>query len=231
MRRPDDLQLIMQLGKVLEELDDYTALQQLLAEAIARWPRDSSLLMFRARIHTYLGEFPQAMAGYQEVLQYEPDHVGALFSMVMQGHGDAVGGLPCVETRLAAKDIANADRNLLGYARARLLEKDHRFDEAFETLRQANAGRAAAGGMDIAAKQRGAKAVIRDIDADIVDRCSGRGNLSERPVFIVGMPRSGTTLTEQILASHPDVHAAGERLFWGGVWAAWLSPRRAARAQ
>ena len=40
------------------------------------------------------------------------------------------------------------------------------------------------------------------------------GNASERPVFVFGMPRSGTTLAEQILASHPGVHGAGEVLFW-----------------
>jgi len=40
------------------------------------------------------------------------------------------------------------------------------------------------------------------------------GLLSERPVFVFGMPRSGTTLAEQILASHPQVHGAGEQLFW-----------------
>jgi tetratricopeptide (TPR) repeat protein len=40
------------------------------------------------------------------------------------------------------------------------------------------------------------------------------GTASERPVFVVGMPRSGTSLTEQILASHPQVHGAGELLYW-----------------
>ena len=40
------------------------------------------------------------------------------------------------------------------------------------------------------------------------------GLASERPVFVFGMPRSGTTLAEQILASHPQVHGAGEVLFW-----------------
>jgi hypothetical protein len=40
------------------------------------------------------------------------------------------------------------------------------------------------------------------------------GQASERPVFVVGMPRSGTSLTEQILASHPQVHGAGELLYW-----------------
>lgn len=43
--------------------------------------------------------------------------------------------------------------------------------------------------------------------------CNGKGYDSDVPVFIVGMPRSGTTLTEQIISSHPDVHPGGELAF------------------
>ncbi len=46
--------------------------------------------------------------------------------------------------------------------------------------------------------------------ADLMGRREGRGDPSPLPVFVVGMPRSGTTLVEQILASHPAVHGAGE---------------------
>lgn len=46
-----------------------------------------------------------------------------------------------------------------------------------------------------------------------VAKFAGAGHPSDVPVFVVGMPRSGTTLVEQILASHPDVHGAGELLF------------------
>src|SRR5205807_222885 len=42
------------------------------------------------------------------------------------------------------------------------------------------------------------------------ERTAGFGVDSERPVFVVGLPRSGTTLTEQVLASHSQVHGAGE---------------------
>src|SRR4051794_25548536 len=44
----------------------------------------------------------------------------------------------------------------------------------------------------------------------LMQKLQGAGNYSHVPVFIVGMPRSGTTLVEQILASHPEVHGAGE---------------------
>jgi hypothetical protein len=59
-------------------------------------------------------------------------------------------------------------------------------------------------------------------DKDWLDRAARDACSSDRPVFIVGMPRSGTTLAEQILASHPEVFGAGELPFWNsaaGVYA------------
>jgi tetratricopeptide (TPR) repeat protein len=209
--------VLSELASVLEKLDAYTPLLQLLTNAILQWPRDCDLLLSRARILTYLGRFQEARTDYHSILECEPGHVAALCSTVMQGYGDDIGGLTRIDARLSDDDVTRAQRSLLCYARAHLLEEERRFEEAFDSLREANAIAAAGRGMSIPAKQRGARTVFGDITTDLLERCSGRGNHSERPVFIVGMPRSGTTLTEQILACHPDVYAGGERLFWGEV--------------
>ena len=50
-------------------------------------------------------------------------------------------------------------------------------------------------------------------DAEYFRKVAGLGSESSRPVFVFGLPRSGTTLVEQVLSSHPDVHGAGERRF------------------
>lgn len=55
-----------------------------------------------------------------------------------------------------------------------------------------------------------AEAIRQQVDADWLRSVAGQGHDSEQPIFILGMPRSGTTLLEQILASHPQVYAAGE---------------------
>ncbi len=52
--------------------------------------------------------------------------------------------------------------------------------------------------------------IKRIFDLAAIERLSGAGDPSQAPVFVLGMPRSGTTLTEQIIASHPGVHGAGE---------------------
>jgi len=213
--QPNDIQLFWQLSEIVEKLGAYKDLLALFNQGTGRWPRNHDLIMSRSRIQTYLGDFRSASAGYLGILESEPDHARAICSMIMLGNGDEVGGLEKVEALLANRDVDNAARNQLYYARARLLEKEQRFNEAFKAFREANLQRAAIAGMDISAKQRGSAAVIRDLKPDVVDQFSGYGNESERPVFIVGMPRSGTSLTEQILASHSDIHAVGEQLFWG----------------
>jgi hypothetical protein len=51
---------------------------------------------------------------------------------------------------------------------------------------------------------------MRIFDQATIERLRGGGDSSQLPIFVLGMPRSGTTLTEQIISSHPDVHGAGE---------------------
>ncbi len=71
----------------------------------------------------------------------------------------------------------------------------------------------------------------------IIERCNEQamaqapsaGNESRRPIFVVGMPRSGTTLVEQIVSAHPDVFAAGELPFWSERGAQWHLDPMAAR--
>ena len=122
-----------------------------------------------------------------------------------------------------------------GFALGKLLDDADRFDEAFACFAQANA----------LVKQTPA-ALDESFDGDNLHRVVNRiiqgshpaffaqrhqwGEASELPVFIVGMPRSGTTLVEQIAASHPAVFGAGELTDIGRI-AVELAPeeRRATR--
>ena len=61
-----------------------------------------------------------------------------------------------------------------------------------------------------AADQQFFRLIAKTFDAGLVERFAGAGDPSPVPIFVLGMPRSGSTLVEQILASHPQIHAAGE---------------------
>lgn len=99
------------------------------------------------------------------------------------------------------------------YARGAVLEKLERYDEAFDAWTEANRLKPAR--FDAADFSRRVDRIIR---WHHVGRVSSWQPAQEKPlvkpVFIVGMPRSGTTLVEQILSCHPAVHAGGESLFF-----------------
>jgi len=91
---------------------------------------------------------------------------------------------------------------------AQLYDAVGRYDEAFDALRYFNDHKK--GGFDRAAHQQALDLLISSLDAETYRQCRHSGCSEETPVFIVGMPRSGTSLVEQILASHPEVNGAGE---------------------
>ena len=103
-----------------------------------------------------------------------------------------------------------------GFAIGEQLDRAERFDEAFAAYSQANEsfrGLSAKRGIrfDIAQLRQRIDAMMATFTPEFFRDRAGWGVSSEKPVFIVGMPRSGTSLIEQIAASHPGVHGAGER--------------------
>ncbi|TIL93653.1 MAG: tetratricopeptide repeat protein [Mesorhizobium sp.] len=96
----------------------------------------------------------------------------------------------------------------LHHAAGKVLNDLKRYDEAFDHFNKAK--QASGQSFDIDLYRRWVDSMIETVTPDFLAARVGYGNPSEAPVFVVGMPRSGTTLTEQICASHPDVHGAGE---------------------
>src|SRR4051812_42444715 len=113
-----------------------------------------------------------------------------------------------VERALAAPDLSPEARRSLHFAAAALLDKMGRYDDAFAHAKRGN--ETFSRPHDPAAQTEWVDRRVRYFTKDRL-RALPRATLrSRRPVFIVGMPRTGTSLVEQILASHPQVYGAGE---------------------
>jgi len=127
--------------------------------------------------------------------------------------GDA--GISAMEGLLGGADLGEADRIMLHFALGKAFLDVGESGRAFSHLHEGNRRKRAA----VIYNEAEAEAAMRGaaIGAAALARLEGAGAASERPVFIVGMPRSGTTLLEQILASHPAVHGAGELSYISGL--------------
>jgi tetratricopeptide (TPR) repeat protein len=106
--------------------------------------------------------------------------------------------------------LSTSERYTLAFTIARALEQAGEYDTAFEYLQQANRLQRATFDYDIGSTRRYVDTLREFYTPERIGRGDPAANDDATPIFIVGMPRSGTSLVEQILASHPAVEGAGE---------------------
>jgi tetratricopeptide (TPR) repeat protein len=169
-----------------------------------------------ARIHAERGDFEESCQDARKAIALDPRQAEAHWRLTNSLKGRVSDDeLEAMEDLAADLSVSHDDRALLGFAMAAVMERRGRFDRAAACLADAqafhSAAKAARGlSYDPAVNTRSIDRIIRVFTTEFVAARRGWGSALRRPVFIVGLPRSGTTLTEQIIASHPKAHGAGE---------------------
>ena len=113
-------------------------------------------------------------------------------------------------TLLQSTQISENDKICLHFALGKIYDDCREFDQAFGHYQEGNTIKRKSITPDKASQEKLVKSSIRLFTTDFFSAHNGSGSQSDKPIFIVGMPRSGTTLVEQILSSHPHIHGAGE---------------------
>jgi tetratricopeptide (TPR) repeat protein len=191
------------------------------ARALELAPQSPEALVLRGELHADRGQFAEAQQLFERVLASNPAFAPAYCSIAAHKRmtRDDAGWLKGAQLLLAA-GLPLADEVELRYSLGKYFDEVADYDAAFDSYHQANGLK----------KRLGSGYDAADFAA-LADRIIGRrydpspgASDSETPVFIIGMPRSGTSLAEQILSSHPSVSGAGEVAFWDR---AFDSPARA----
>jgi tetratricopeptide (TPR) repeat protein len=159
-----------------------------------------------------IGDAENALACYRQVLKRRPAHTAALAQYLALTREEAPDEI-LQRARVAVRESKLKDeaRALVGYGLAKYYDRRGDCAEAAAAGRAANsARRRAAGGCDRQAVRARVDGLIATYDAEFFFKRRRFGAGTDQPVFIVGLPRSGTTLCEQILSSHPLLHGAGE---------------------
>jgi tetratricopeptide (TPR) repeat protein len=194
-----------QLGVLLSRTGLHGEAIPHLARAVAARPEDAQYRYNLAIAQQFAGDLDAARAGFETLVADHPRDGRAWLALVQLDRQPDRHRLPTLEAAFAA--ATEADQKLpLGHAIAKTLEDVGAWDEALGWLDRAKAAKSSAIRHDRAevdACFAAAKAGTAAIGA-------AASNEDPAPIFITGLPRSGTTLVERIIASHPDVRSAGE---------------------
>jgi tetratricopeptide (TPR) repeat protein len=198
------------LGRLDESESNYRAAIRLQADLVAA---HAGL----GRVLEELGDLDQAIAALREALRYQPRNALVLARLatampdtLSESERDSI------ESLLASTNLPPEQRWPLLFGLAGAVDAKGEFDSAASLTFQANALQRAdfrrrSMDYDPDAHRTFVDRLIATFTPEFFARVRGLGLETERPVFVVGMPRSGTTLVEQVLASHPRVFGAGER--------------------
>jgi tetratricopeptide (TPR) repeat protein len=195
-------------GRLAEAGEHYRTALQLQPE----WPGTQLNL---GGLHEEQGEMAEAEAAFRTALKLQPSFAlpYARLATLLRGKlPDA--DRAALEERLADPKLERGPRARLLFALAHVLDAAGDYARAADCLRQANALalELAKGKRDYspADHERFVDGLIAAFTPEFFGRLAGAGLATRRPLFVFGLPRSGTTLIEQVLASHPAVHGAGE---------------------
>jgi len=176
-----------------------------------------------AALHRHMGDHAAAARLYRRVLAADPGHAEALYGLSVSappGDGDAADAF--LDERLATAEPGSQDEASLLYTRANRFHWRRRFDEAFAFYEKANAAtRAMEPAYDFNHLVGALDQTMGWLSSGFFAQTADWGSDSDRPLFIVGAPRSGKTLLERLLAGHPGVAPAGELKTLEENWRSW----------
>lgn len=208
---PDSARAWRNLGDVRYQINDVPAAIQAYRRAVQLAPADSGARIALGDAWESLGEFDKARLEYGSILEREPDDPRALSKLIQLGRADVdANWIERAQSVVGRPDISSVNRVRLHVALGYHFDRAKAFDMAFEHLKLAYDEQFGKDPFDSDGYSRAIDSLIEVFSGDFLRNAGGSGSGSERPIFIVGMPRSGTTLVEQILSSHSRVAGGGE---------------------
>ncbi len=208
--RPEDPLTLDTLGVVYTRTGNYDQARQLLQRAVAAADDNPQFHFNIASVEQFLGNLEAAAAGYERSIELHPRFFRARWALSELRKSDSdARGIDVLEHLLADSQLTAEDELYLAHALATEYEKDARHDDAFRVLARAKARRRARIGY---AHENDARLFTAIRDAFPVGSLPARaqGDAGSDAIFVIGMPRTGTTLVERILDSHPEVQSLGE---------------------
>lgn len=208
VNRKPDVANWFELGVLLDRNTDCAGALDVARRVETLAPTHHAARFLAARALTGLGRIDEAAAEYRQLTTIPSEAAKAWFGLAdLKTVTFDATDLAAMERLIAAPRSNDNERTLLGFAAGLACETQGRYADAMAHFQRANRLRRKAVAWDAAAHQRYC-AGIREAFAAPIE--GAPAELGREVIFIVGMPRSGTTLVEQMLAAHPEIVGASE---------------------
>lgn len=209
---PHFLEAQMNLADSYQQAGDIERASDIYRRVIARHKDLYVAKYLLANILKSQGKLDEASVFYQQIMAQQPDYTQAHFTYSgVHRYKDKTD--PHFSSMLELYQRGNLSvegRIHLAFALAKACEDIGDYPEAFNHLKSGNDLRFRDLNYDIESDKALIQNIIQTFSADAIARLQVTAESSNRPIFIVGMPRSGTSLVEKIIASHSNVYGAGE---------------------
>jgi tetratricopeptide (TPR) repeat protein len=174
-------------------------------------PDDAGLRISAGHLQKTLGRRPQSEASYKAALALDPVRAEAWWSLAdLKNYAFSDAEIAEMQRLLGIANQPRSNEAHLQFALGRAFEQRAAYPQAFAHYAAGNALRRSDEPFDIEMFERRCARIRAFFDAGFFAAHRGRGTASPAPIFIVGLPRSGSTLLEQILASHSQVEGTME---------------------
>ncbi|MBI5430448.1 MAG: sulfotransferase [Nitrosomonadales bacterium] len=214
--KPDFAPALVNLGVILRDLGNIEGARECYLRALELDPKHHEVMLYLGSLCMESGEMAEAETLFRRVLEINPDNLEARFVLAQIGKvkpGDGnLAALVAVEqsARTLPSLLSGKDAISLHFTLGKCFDDIGDYDRAFPHF--AEGCRLKRATLDYGADSMTQRVddIIRIFDGAAIASLGGGGDPSRAPIFVLGMPRSGTTLVEQIISSHPDVCGAGE---------------------
>lgn len=208
---PRDAEAYSNRGLTLHAMRRYHEALREYDQAIALQPNLAAPYLNRGDTLANLGQMEAAEEMFRKALARRPGFPQALYSLTNIKKYQDIDDPDAAALRSALDTHPSGpDREYLHFALAKIYEDTGRYDDAFRHFEQANRIRNEAVKYDQVVAQKKTDRIIATFSKEFLRAPFPSSSPSEVPVFVVGMPRSGTTLLTSILSNHPSIASAGE---------------------
>ena len=213
--QPDNVSHKVQHASILSMAGEFEKAHRSYEEVLQRIPDNAGILTSYGHSLRYGGKGSASADAYLRAISADPTAGEAYWSLAnLKTFHFPDKQVAQMRTQLASFDEPSENKYHLAFALGKALEDTEAFDESFEAYTVGNSIKRKFSAYDYNDTTTRVDAIIDECKSDLVD---GLGHQSNEPIFIMGLPRVGSTLIEQILASHSEVEATAELPFMGQI--------------